>query len=165
MELQVSGLDAAPIRFKHLWGYYVTGFKPWTHCAQCFEHKIATAVNPTMKDGTHPLRDDLNFFYLCGVGQRDLVSTPDAWKQRATNVHLAVKPRKGSVASVGSVYGVTFTISDAEAIAIRPLADGFAGIESVKHTRCKNFQFGYQVFDVDERGVKEAREAIRSLRG
>src|SRR5271163_2171721 len=40
MLLTVSGLDAAPIRFRHLWGRYVLGFRPWKHCIGCFESKV-----------------------------------------------------------------------------------------------------------------------------
>ena len=47
---------------------------------------------------------------------------------------------------MGSVYGVTFTIKDAQAIPIRPLRDGFENLDEA-HTRCKNFQFGYQEFE------------------
>ena len=66
MLLTVSGLNAAPIRFKHLWGRYVLGFKPWNHCLASFETKIASPVTPQMKDGEYPLSDDHGRFYLCG---------------------------------------------------------------------------------------------------
>ena len=49
-------------------------------------------------------------------------------------------------ASIGSLYGAVFTIYDAQAIVISPLRDGFAGIQEKSHSRCKNFQFGWQVF-------------------
>lgn len=136
MLLTVSGLNAAPIRFKHLWGRYVLGFKPWNHCLACFETKIASPVTPQMKDGEYPLSDDHGLFYLCGVGQPDSVRRGKELARKVTNVHLAVRPRRGSVAAIGSVYGVTFTIQDAQVIPIDPLPDGFQNLPQ-KHSRCK----------------------------
>jgi len=162
MKLIVSGLDAAPIKFKHLWGRYVVGFKPWTHCIQCFESHIAKMVSPTMSDGEYELNDAYPLLYLCGVGQDDLKRNGAEFKQGRTNVHLPVRPRKGSVAATGSVYGVTFTITDAEAIPIQSLPDNFQGLPA-KHARCKNFQFGYQMFNVD-RVDGPVREIVRELR-
>jgi hypothetical protein len=149
MKLLVSGLPSLTEadRFHALFGRYVYGFKQWDHCDRCFVARQETKINPKMQNGLLELRDEL--FYLCGVG-RDL--SPRAHPQFArnkTNVHLAVRPRKGSTAAIGSVYGATFVIVDAEAIAIKPLPDGFQGLPP-KHSRCKMFQFAYQMFDVKE---------------
>jgi hypothetical protein len=163
MLLTVSGLDAAPVRFLHLWGRYVLGFKPWEHCMRCFEGKEANAIRPSMKDGEYELSDDHRFLYLCGVGQRDSKRGRSDLAQRITNVHLAVRPRVGSVAAIGSVYGVSFIIRDAQAIPIESLPEGFQGLPS-KHYRCKNFQFGYQMFDVDAVGEGAARDVVHQLR-
>lgn len=163
MLLTVSGLDVAPIRFKHLWGRYVLGFKPWKHCLACFETKVASPISPQMRDGEYSLSDEYGQFYLCGVGQNDSVRRGKDLAQKVTNVHLAVRPRKGSVAAIGSVYGVSFTIEDAQAIPIQPLPDGFQGLPE-KHSRCKNFQFGYQVFQADAVGDLAPREVIYTLR-
>lgn len=101
-----------------------------------------------MKDGEYNLDDSHEFFYLCGVGYRE---------RHNTNVHLAVTPSAGSVAAVGSVYGVRFTIQNALAIQIKHPAllesppHGLADLPR-DHIRCKNFQFGCQVFKVDEVG-------------
>lgn len=115
-----------------------------------------------MIDGDYELQDRL--FYLCGVGQLDSKRLGPAFNQKLTNVHLAVRPREGSVASIGSVYGVTFTIKDAQAIPIQPLAEGFGGLVP-KYYRCKNFQFGYQTFDVETVGsAAEAQGVITRLR-
>ena len=62
-----------------------------------------------------------------------------------TNVHLAVRPQQGAVASIGSVYGVTFTIRDAFALRVDRLPDGWMGL-TAEYTRCRNFQFGVQQF-------------------
>jgi hypothetical protein len=71
---------------------------------------------------------------------------------RQTNVHLAVRPRKGSIAAIGSVYGVRFVIEDAQAIPIVKrdvlLASG-SGPGPEHHVNCKMFQFGYQMFETD----------------
>ena len=149
MQLMVSGLNDAQPTFKHLWGRYILGFKPQKHCLKCFKSKIASEITPQMKDGSYDLKDDLgDFFYLCGVGQPDSKRAGRDLNRKFTNVHLAVRPRKNSVASVGSVYGVTFTIKDAQAIPIKPIPDGFQNLPE-PHTRCKNFQFGYQEYEVD----------------
>jgi hypothetical protein len=148
VQLIVSGLDDASSKFVHLWGRYILGFKPQKHCIKCFKSKVASEVTPQMKDGAYDLKDGVSeFFYLCGVGQPDSKSAGEDFNRKFTNVHLAVRPRTGSVASVGSVYGVTFTIKGAQAIPIRPLPDGFEKLDEA-HTRCKNFQFGYQEFEV-----------------
>jgi hypothetical protein len=163
MRLIVSGLDLAPVRFDHLWARYILGFKPWTHCAKCFESKEATAVRPTMNDGEYDLSDDHQFLYLCGVGKSDTKRAGPDFARKVTNVHLAVRPRRGSVASIGSVYGVTFTIKDAQAIPINPLPENFQGLQPA-HYRCKNFQFGYQTFDANKVGQHSPHEIVRKLR-
>jgi len=99
-----------------------------------------------MKDGAYPLGDGGDLFYLCGVGQKDTAKTEEEWLQRHTNVHLAVRPKIGSVATIASKYGVVFTITDAEEIPIEALPEKFAELDE-EHFRCKNFQFGYQVFE------------------
>ena len=149
MQLTVSGLDAAilPTRFDHLFGRYVFGFKPWKHCDDCLVANTATAIHPAMKDGTFQLEDRL--FYLCGVGHELSERLHPDLIRRMTNVHLAVRPRKGSVAAIGSVYGVTFLIKDAQAIPIEALPLDFRGLPE-KHSQCKMFQFGYQMFDAGE---------------
>jgi hypothetical protein len=86
---------------------------------------------------------------LCGVGQELSERLHPELARRHTNVHLAVRPRKGSVAAIGSVYGVTFVIPDAQAIPIVKLPLGFWGLPD-KHSQCKNFQFAYQMFEVYE---------------
>ena len=162
MLLTVKGLDSAPIRFRHLWGRYVHGFRPWTHCIACFACTKAKGVLPTMRDGDYELEDKL--FYLCGVGQKVSEHLYPQLARRVTNVHLAVSPRPGSVASIGSVYGVTFTIKGAQAIPIESLsADEFPSL-SEAHYRCKNFQFGYQMFKVDATRILESKEIACDLR-
>jgi hypothetical protein len=160
MRLQVDGLDAAETRFKHLWGRYVIGFKPATHCARSFEYRVAAPVKPDMIDGSYDLDDSYELFFLCGVGVRELHNT---------NVHLAVRPKAGSVAAIGSVYGVRFTIQDAQAIPIKHpalLESPPRGLDSLEegHLRCKNFQFGYQMFDVDEVGEAVTGIVVKKLR-
>jgi len=115
------------------------------------------------ENGEYPLSDTHGLFYLCGVGQPDSVRRGKDFAQKMTNVHLAVRPRQGSVAAIGSVYGVTFTIKDAQAIPIQPLPDGFRGLPE-KHSKCKNFQFGYQMFHTDIVGHGAPREVVYALR-
>lgn len=163
MQLTVTGLNAAPIRFAHLWGRYVYGFRPWTHCIKCFAAKTAKGISPAMTDGEFQLEDKL--FYLCGVGKKLSERRHPELARRFTNVHLAVRPKAGSVAAITSVYGVTFTIRDAEPIPIEPLASGDFPHLAEAHSRCKNFQFGYQMFEVGQVGTAASREIVTRLRG
>jgi hypothetical protein len=160
MRLQIDGLDAEKPLFRHLWGRYVIGFKPATHCVKSFVTRDEAQVRPHMKNGGYDLDDSYELFYLCGVGFRE---------RHNTNVHLAVRPKAGSVAAVGSVYGVRFTIQNAQAIPIRhpnllePPPRGLADLEE-EHIRCKNFQFGCQMFDVGEVGDAAKGMVIKTLR-
>ena len=149
MRLTVTGLDAttAPNKFVSLFGRYPYGVLPWNHCQDGWATSVAKDISPTMPDGPVDLKDHL--FYLCGVGRKLTARNNREDCQKQTNVHLAVRPRKGSVASIGSVYGVTFIIEDAQAIPIEVLPDDFQGLPR-EHARCKMFQFGYQMFEVGE---------------
>jgi hypothetical protein len=115
-----------------------------------------------MRDGDYELEDKL--FYLCGVGQKVSEHIYPHLARRVTNVHLAVSPRTGSVASIGSVYGVTFTIKGAQAIPIEPLSSSEFPTLAESHYRCKNFQFGYQMFNVDRTCILESRDIASNLR-
>ena len=160
MRLQVEGLDQTGTKFRHLWGSYVIGFRPTTHCRNCFERHDETQVKPGTADGVYELEDTNELFSLCGVGFSD---------RGNTNVHLAVRPKPGSVAAVGSVYGVRFTIQNAQAIQIKhPLLlksppRGLAELEK-DHIGCKNFQFGCQMFEVGEVGKSVEGLVVRTLR-
>jgi hypothetical protein len=68
MLLQIEGLDKAQTQFRHLWGSYVIGFRPATHCRNTFERHDETQVKPGMADGVYELDDTYELFYLCGVG-------------------------------------------------------------------------------------------------
>ena len=163
MELTVSGL-AGKTRFKHLWGRYIVGFKPRKHCIACFKCKVAKGISPEMEDGTYELKDNVgDFFYLCGVGQPESAGRGEEFNRKHTNVHLAVRARAGSVASVGSVYGATFTIKDAQAIPIRGLPRGFQGLSDT-HSQCKNFQFGYEQYEVGSVSDYELLQVVSDKR-
>ena len=163
MEITVAGLNQASPLFVHLWGRYVLGVRPWKHCQHTFEVKHATSIKPNMQDGTYSLDAEHDLFYLCGVGQEDSASRGAEWNREFTNIHLAVCPKLGSVATINSLYGVDFTITDAERIPIEPLADDFMGLPR-QHARCKNFQFGFQMFDVQTVGDSAPQEIVRRLR-
>lgn len=168
MQLIVSGLNAAraPLRFDHLFGRYVFGFKPWTHCDHCFVARQERAINPNMQDGSYELRNGL--FYLCGVGHKLSERLHPELAKKYTNVHLAVFPKKGSVATVESLYGVSFIIDNAHAIPIKGPARPFEGLKS-NHSRCKMFRFGHQMFDVGDletipgKPVHRLRDQWRSI--
>jgi hypothetical protein len=56
------------MRFKHLFGRYVYGFKPWTHCDECLVANRATEIHPEMKDGSFDLEDRLFYPLRSGSG-------------------------------------------------------------------------------------------------
>jgi len=89
-----------------------------------------------MSDVDLDLLTDSPYFYLFAMGR---VPKHD------TNVHLAVRHQPGAIASIGSMYGATFTIHDAHALRVDRLPDGWLGLEPT-FTRCRNFQFGVQQF-------------------
>jgi hypothetical protein len=156
MRLTISGLPPAssPDCFTALFGRYPYGYKPWDHCQRCFVARNENAISPTMQDGSLQLRDEL--FYLCAVGRDLSPNIHPHGARRSSNVHLAVRPRKGSVAATGSIYGTTFLIEDAEAIPILPPTRTFPALLALdpahrdSHARCKMFHFAYQLFDVDD---------------
>jgi len=156
MKFTVSGLPPVTEadRFHSLFGRYVYGFKQWDHCDRCFVARHETKINPQMGNGPVDLKDEL--FYLCGVGRNLSPRVHPQSARNSTNVHFAVRPRKGSVASIGSVYGATFVIEDAQAIPIKVPAREFPALlelaepSRTQHSRCKMFHFAYQMFDVNE---------------
>ncbi|MEZ2347019.1 hypothetical protein [Terriglobus sp. RCC_193] len=129
-------MASASQTFVQLWGVYVSGFKPDKHCIYCLKGKKELQLHREMQDGNYTLKTDSPYFYLFAMGR-----VP----KHETNVHLAVRPQAGSVASIGSVYGVTFTIRDAFALRVDRLPDGWMGL-GTDYTRCRNFQFGVQQF-------------------
>ena len=136
MLLEVRGMAKATQKFVQLWGVHVSGFEPEKHCMACLKGRTEPAMHREMVDDDYPLMVDARYFYLFAMGR-----VP----KRDTNVHLAVCPMQGSVASIGSVYGVTFTIRDAFALRVDRLPDGWMNLPR-DHTSCRNFQFGVQYF-------------------
>lgn len=158
----MSGLPphTEPNRFQALFGRYLYGFKPWDHCDRCFVSRHEPQISPKMKNGSVELKDDL--FYLCGVGRSVSLNLHPHSARSSTNVHLAVRPRKGSVAAIGSVYGATFVIEDAQAIPIKVPSKEFPALVNIpKHSGCKMFQFAYQMFDVDEISLTKSQPVHR----
>jgi hypothetical protein len=136
MRLEVRGMNTAAGRFVQLWGIYVSGFKSDRHCMYCLRGKKEKRLNKDMADSNLELSTDSPYFYLFAMGR---VPKHD------TNVHLAVRHQPGSIASIGSMYGATFTIHDAHALRVDRLPDGWLGL-GADFTRCRNFQFGVQQF-------------------
>jgi hypothetical protein len=89
-----------------------------------------------MGDDSFDLEPNSDYFYLFAMGR-----VP----KDQTNVHLAVRHRPGSVASIGSAYGATFTIRDALALRVDRLPENWRGLPPA-FTTCRNFQFGVQEF-------------------
>ena len=107
-----------------------------------------------MQDGTFDLPEPTAYFYLCGVAS-------GSFKLRAErNLHMAVRPKQGSIATAQSFYGPTFTIYDAEEIAIQGPIENLPGLGTL-YTRCKNFRFAAQMYPANSFGPEAARIPIR----
>jgi hypothetical protein len=157
MRLEVTGITVDTTQYRFLWGFYVRGFKPWEHCQPCFRGTRAPGITPAMKNGSIQLGRPTKFFYLHGFA-------PGLASQRGVrNLHLAVRPKTDSTATIQSFYGPVFTIYNAEEIVIqRPIA-GFPSSEDI-WTKCKNFRFGAQMFEANELGPQTERRPILATR-
>lgn len=149
MQLEVRGIEKTIGGFVHLWGRYVTGFKSSEHCQKCLIGQPESRIHKAMADGEIMLDRTMDYFYLCGVGRTE---------RKNTNMHLAVRPRAGSIARINSVYGAAFTIYDAEPIQIERLPTGWRDLTD-PYTQCRNFQFGVQMY-----GMKEPEGALKSIK-
>lgn len=145
MKLTVDGVEQATGKYQHLWGYYVRGFKPWEHCQDCFIGSLAKGIERDMKDGTVMLDKPMDYFYLCGVAMGSRKELGEK------NLHLAVRPKAGSQATIKSVYGPVFTIDDAEMIEIQPALPITDQLPK-EYANCKNFRFAAQMYPADVLG-------------
>jgi hypothetical protein len=154
MKLTVTGMQEALGKYLYLWGFYVRGFKPWHHCFACFYGTQEKVIRKDMRDDTYDLPEPTSYFYLCGVA-----SGPRR-ERRHNNLHLAVRPKLGIIATAQSVYGPVFTIHDAEEIMIQdPIVDQPHLDDSFTH--CKNFRFAAQMYQAPRLGPDARREPIR----
>ena len=149
MRLIVSGLPPLtdPNHFHALFGRYVYGYKPWTHCNNCFGKRQESQINPKINDGSFELKDHL--FYLCGVGRSLSQNIHPELARNSPNVHLAVYPRIGSTAAIASIYGAMFVIEDAATMPIKAPAREFPALlalnepQRTEHFRSKMVHFAY----------------------
>jgi hypothetical protein len=136
MHLEVRGMATASQTFVQLWAMYVRDFDSTKHCMYCLKGRKEATLHRQMTDGDYELATDFPYFYLFAMGRGD---------RSISNVHLPVRPHPGAVASIGSIYGVTFTVRDAYALRVDRLPDGWEGLDK-DYTSCRNFQFGVQEF-------------------
>jgi hypothetical protein len=136
MRLEVRGMATASQTFVQLWGMYVRDFDSTKHCIYCLKGRKEAQLHRQMQDGDYELSTDFPYFYLFAMGRGD---------RSISNVHLPVRPHPGAVASIGSLFGVTFTIRDAYALRVDRLPNGWEGLGK-EYTSCRNFQFGVQEF-------------------
>ena len=150
MYLTVSGITESTVRYRFLWGWYVRGFKPWLHCQPCLRGTRARGINPEMGNVRVELDRPTDYFYLCGFAPGP---TEDRGKY---NLHLAVEPMDGEIATAVSAYGPIFTIHGARNIEIQD------PIESLvpSYGRCKNFRFAAQVYPAPVLGCGAERIPI-----
>ena len=62
------------------------------------------------------------------------------------NLHFPLRYKEGAIAMKIAYNGYVFTAANAEELPIPELPEGFLGITSQEHLRCKNFRFGVSVF-------------------
>jgi hypothetical protein len=157
MELTVVGTKQATGQYLHLWGFYVRGFKPWHHCFACFFGTQEKLIHKQMQDASVLLPEPTSYFYLCGVasGSRAL--------RGRRNLHLAVRPKQGSTATIRSFYGPIFTVRDAEEIVIQDPIESMPELDE-SYTRCKNFRFAAQMYEATSFGPAAPRTPIRTPR-
>ncbi|MEG9436584.1 hypothetical protein JAO29_10475 [Edaphobacter sp. HDX4] len=157
MYLTATGMQDATGIYRHLWGFYVRGFKPWHHCFACFYGTQERVIRKDMRDDRYDLPEPTHYFYLCGVAS-------GAVRLRGErNLHLAVRPKRGSLATVKSFYGPMFTIHDAEEITIQPPIQSLPELSEL-YTGCKNFRFAAQMYEAASLGPDAPRELIRTPR-
>ena len=77
--------------------------------------------------------------YICGVA----MGPEDQRKHR--NLHLPVRFKPGASASATTYNGYQVEVTNAVALAIPAVPDGYNGLPT-RHTRCKNFRFGLAQF-------------------
>ncbi|BCS33638.1 hypothetical protein TBR22_A28650 [Luteitalea sp. TBR-22] len=148
--------DAIILRFSHpafppgrvqgfslIWAFYVKGFIPETHCQCCFKGLRAPNFHSrNASSGVDIILDLLDvspIVYICGVA----MGPEDQRKYR--NLHLPVRYEEGSTTSATTYNGYTVEVTNARALPIPPVPDGYNGLPP-HHTRCKNFQFGLATF-------------------
>ena len=136
MKLEIEGLALNAHRFSSVWGRYVTGFSDTNHCQASLKGIPENELANRNKDEPLNLRTEFKYFYPCALGKP---------RSSESNVHLVVTPRPEAVASVGSLYGVTFKISDALAVRINGLPKGWRKLGD-EFTQCPNFQFAVQTY-------------------
>jgi hypothetical protein len=129
--------------FSLIWAFYVKGFIPEKHCQFCFKGVRAPNFHSrNAASGADIVLDRLDVspvVYICGVA----MGPEDQRKYR--NLHLPVRFAPGAAASTTTYNGYQVEVTNAVALPIPPVPDGYNGLPT-RHTRCKNFQFGMAHF-------------------
>jgi hypothetical protein len=107
-----------------------------------------------MHDDTYVLPEPTHYFYLCGV------ASGARRERRFNNLHLAVRPKLGNIATIRSVYGPVFTIYDAEEIAIQGPIQSLPHLDE-SYTSCKNFRFAAQMYEAPRYGPEAQGMLVR----
>lgn len=138
--------------FRYLWAKYVFEFDPLQHCAKCLVGRWSSRIKPTMKLGDVVFDEaKAPFVYLCGV------APGRAWKN---NLHVPMRPKRGSSFEVVAYNGLTIRVRDAELMFIPELPDLFMGFDK-SYTTCRNFQWGVAYGDELDDGVPARLPAPR----
>ncbi len=124
--------------FRHFWGKYVVGFDSTRHCLPCLLGPRSKLVTRDMPSDETPIAMDeasrFDLLYLCGV-------SPE-W---ATNFHMVLRPRPGSVCSLTTYTGVRLVADGAQLVDIPEIPRGFRKLPQ-SFTSCRNWQLGFSVY-------------------
>lgn len=134
------------------WLQYVTGFRADRHCLECLrgtKSRLVTSKGIPLGTPIELSEARADYLYLCGVSkaymQARRYGRGNEAEGYARNLHLAARPAPGKLARVVDWQGQTFTLHNAEAVEIPPVADGFGGLPA-DTTRCRNWQFGHAYY-------------------
>lgn len=135
--VQINGNGNTLDGYRYFWCKYVRGFKPDVHCAKCLVGPYSKVIRKGMAIGvpvTLNERTDFDYIYICGVSPK--------W---STNFHLALSVSPDAVVTEQMYNGRELVVTNARAIDIPALPDGFGGLNK-RFTTCRNFQFGVKTY-------------------
>lgn len=156
MHVQLKIAGAISREFRILWGMTVVGFDSSKHCKACFIGTKYPMINPEMTDNAKrsavvdlELKEGV-LFYVCGVAHSF---------RHVHNFHLAGVAKPGAACDVKTWEGNRVQAVGLEQISIEagPAKKMFPKLGPV-FVKCRNFQFGCQMFGVSAVGAKTFRE-------
>lgn len=126
--------------FQFLWAFHVRGYRPETHCQDCFigsRDPVFHSGNASTGQFSFSSPAD-EVLYLCGV------SAGEIRLRRERNVHLPLRFSPGSTGTFTTYNGYVVSFEDAELL---PIPDPRPRDHLPEaHYRCANFRFAESWF-------------------